>query len=83
MFAQLHTQYKHSSDGKYQHVPSSWQFPKISLQAMYQYWHYGDTHNKQYPTSQVCASVRCIDIDYLDIAAKIRLCELKKSDDCN
>jgi hypothetical protein len=46
--------------------------------SMYQYWHYGDTHNKQYPTSQVCASVRCIDIDYLDIAAKIRLCELKK-----
>jgi hypothetical protein len=74
-FAQLHTQYKHSTDGKYRHVPSSWQFPKISLQAMYQYWHYGDAANNIPPAKYLQKS----DVEYLGKAANIRLfCELKK-----
>ena len=52
----------------------SWQFPKISLQAMYQYWHYSDATNKIPPTKYLQAS----DVDFLGKAAKIRLCELKK-----
>ena len=39
----------------------SWQFPKISLQAMYQYWHYGDATNKIPSTKYLQAS----DVDFL------------------
>jgi hypothetical protein len=70
----LHTQYKHSSDGKYQRVPSCLQFPKISLQAIYQYWHYRDATNNIPPIKYLQAS----DVDYLGKKAKTRLCELKK-----
>ena len=73
-FARLHAQYKHSTDGKYRRVPSSWQFPKISLQAMYQYWHYGDAANNIPPAKYLQKS----DVEYLGKAANIRLCELKK-----
>jgi hypothetical protein len=73
-FARLHTQYKHSTDGKHGRVPSSWQFPKISLQAMYQHWHYGDASNNIPPAKYLQKS----DVEYLGKAANIRLCELKK-----
>ena len=52
-FARLQRQYQHP-DGKVCRSAPSWEFPKISLLAMYQYWHSGDWGcNKENPTHEI------------------------------
>ena len=71
--ARLQRQYQHP-DGKVRRVPPSWEFPKISLLAMYQYWHYGDATKKIPPMKYLHAS----DVDYLGKGSRVRLAEVRK-----
>ncbi|KAL7509504.1 hypothetical protein ACHAXN_010960 [Cyclotella atomus] len=70
----LHRQYNHP-DGKSCRVPPSWVLPKISFQAIYQYWHHcGDEANNIPPMKYVTK----LDVDYLGKGGSTRLYELRK-----
>ena len=71
--ARLHRQYNHP-DGKSRRVPPSWVLPKISFQAIYQYWHCGDEANNIPPMKYFTK----LDVDYLGKGASTRLYELRK-----
>jgi hypothetical protein len=73
MMARLHRQYNHP-DGKSRRVPPSWTIPKLSFQAVYQYWHCGDEANNIPPMKYLTKS----DVDYLGRGARIRLSEMRK-----
>ncbi len=71
--ARLHRQYSHP-DGKSRRVPPSWVLPKISFQAIYQYWHCGDEANNIPPMKYFTK----LDVAYLGKGASTRLYELRK-----
>lgn len=71
--ARLQRQYQHP-DGKVRRVPPSWEFPKLSMLAMYQYWHYGDATKKIPPMKYLHSS----DVDYLGKGGRVRLTEVRK-----
>lgn len=66
-------EYRHSSDGKSRRVPSTWKFPSLPLQNMYQYWHTGDESNKIPPMKWFQNE----DVDFLK-RGRINLSECRK-----
>jgi len=66
-------EYQHSP-GIYRRVPTSWQFPKLKLQGMYQYWHSGD-EVKNIPPMKFLENT---DVQHLGKRARTTLGEIRK-----